>query len=448
LPAEAFDPVSRGHLTLASDLHAIEQSGFNLSDPASADTWVVWDGHARPDNSEVSRNADRLRAEWFHSNFTMFTLAYYYTADDRYARKAVSLARRWWLDDETAMLPKLDFSQGDRAPSKRHFGIIEMRGIAMALDAVALLKRSRAWDEARDGERMQRWCSAYADWLDGSEEGRSPNNHRWFYMVQLAAVRRCANPSVASNASHPASAARVLAEAMVSLRSSSSVAATRATGRRQLTSVRQPAENARGARGVSLGPQRNSLRPSRGAFGSNATASPSLGERSTARPQLHAWAPAACIGADGSMAQERKIPKTDVARSRALHYHYFAAHALLFMWRAAENLGMNWHADELRVTLPKTIELLGLHRIRAMQSSAGSKPAASGADVVELVDGDHFSVAEMTERMTLLCQWLLDLGGREEKDIIEAVCETVPAPPLMPDSVLHSGMLPFGNVVW
>ena len=211
-------------------------------------------------------------------------------------------------------------------------------------------------------------------------------------MVQLAAVRRCANPQMVDDTTGkgmgPLSSAGVLEQAFVSKRG---------------------------------------------------------------RP-LKTWAPAACIQDNGVMPKEQ-------VRSRALHYHFFAAHALLLLWRAAENLGLTKCADQLRVALPKTIALLGAHRQRAIRkhSEAPLKVKPCQRHCVILRDQDHFTVADQTARMTLLCQWLSDLGvrdldhdldGRNLTKIAESACQDVPLPSLELGLVLHSGMVPYGNLIW
>ena len=158
--------------------------------------WVKWDGHVRP-GGDAGRG-DRARTEDAHSNLTLFALASFYSNDPRYSVKAAAIARHWWLDNRTGVLPRMTFAEADRAESKRSSGVIEMRSIAMALDAIALLHATTAWT-ADDANALSAWCAEYASWLARSEEQHAQNNHRWWYAVQLSAVQHCANQPLASN---------------------------------------------------------------------------------------------------------------------------------------------------------------------------------------------------------------------------------------------------------
>lgn len=164
--------------------------------------WVRWPRHRRPGAdlwSEGSERWDATRAIDFYSNFTMFSLTYYYTGQEKFARKAVHLARRWWLDTDTMMLPHAQYADFNRGADKRAHAIMFSAGLLWALDALGLVKASPAWT-SHDDTRMVRWCQLLSDWLV-SKAGACARDHETFgvhYAAQLATVRRCAGaPDVA-----------------------------------------------------------------------------------------------------------------------------------------------------------------------------------------------------------------------------------------------------------
>ncbi|KAJ1635449.1 hypothetical protein T492DRAFT_836118 [Pavlovales sp. CCMP2436] len=92
--------------------------------------FVRCDGHVRPGGTiwgPGSEAFDRTRSYELHSNLTLMALAHFYTGDELFAAKGVELARAWWLDEDTAMLPTLEFAHYSRPRGGRYFGVIEMK---------------------------------------------------------------------------------------------------------------------------------------------------------------------------------------------------------------------------------------------------------------------------------------------------------------------------------
>jgi len=173
---------------------AMATHGWTEADhPLNPDDWITWNGHERPGGEEGA--GDRSRAEHFHSNLTMFSLASFFSNDFRYSERAVELVRKWWLDEETGMLPTLKYAQANRPEDERYPGVIEMRSIATALDAVALLKGTPSW-LPQDEAKMRGWCQKYSNWLRDTPERLTDNSHRWWWGVQDIAVLQCASGRV------------------------------------------------------------------------------------------------------------------------------------------------------------------------------------------------------------------------------------------------------------
>ena len=119
-------------------------------------------------------------------------LTYFFTGDERYAQKAATLTRTWFLDPATRMNPNLEHAQA--IPGINHgrgIGIIESRGLLDLIDGLALLADCPAWT-AKDAAAMTEWLSAYYGWLTTSKNGRdeaaAENNHGSWCDAQTVAL--------------------------------------------------------------------------------------------------------------------------------------------------------------------------------------------------------------------------------------------------------------------
>jgi hypothetical protein len=120
------------------------------------------------------------------------TLAYYFTGDETYARRASLLLRTWFLDPATRMNPNLRYAQAiPGVVDGRGIGIIDNHRLIRLLDGVAMLERSPAWTAA-DREGLRAWMDTYLTWLrtseNGVDEADEHNNHGTWYDAQVAAV--------------------------------------------------------------------------------------------------------------------------------------------------------------------------------------------------------------------------------------------------------------------
>ena len=153
--------------------------------------YVQRDGERNP---EVDSGTDRQDVEKTFDSAYDLSLAWYYTGERRYARKAGQVLRTWFLDPATRMNPHLDHAQF--IPCKydgRAIGIIDFsQSYTSVLDAIAILETGAPGWSKSDRTAMRAWNTDYRDWLEnsafGGEEGAAENNHGTFYDMQLAAL--------------------------------------------------------------------------------------------------------------------------------------------------------------------------------------------------------------------------------------------------------------------
>lgn len=145
-------------------------------------------------NPEVDTGTDRLDVEKVFDSTYDLTLAWYYTGEKRYAEKAATVLRTWFLDPETRMNPNLDHAQF--IPCKydgRAIGIIDFsQSYTSVVDAIAILGTGAPGWSKSDRSAMGKWNKDFLGWLVnsdfGKQESAARNNHGTFYDMQVAAL--------------------------------------------------------------------------------------------------------------------------------------------------------------------------------------------------------------------------------------------------------------------
>jgi hypothetical protein len=119
-------------------------------------------------------------------------VAYYFSGDEAYARRASLLLRTWFIAPETHMNPNLRYGQAiPGVTDGRGIGLIDTRELSSIADAVGLMRPSSAWTAA-DDRAMRAWAREFLQWMrtspQGQEEARATNNHGSWYDVQVVAL--------------------------------------------------------------------------------------------------------------------------------------------------------------------------------------------------------------------------------------------------------------------
>ena len=158
-------------------------------DPAKADglPYIRRDGERNPAALE---NTDDAAFSLLGPAIETLGLAYWFSGDERYARKAALLARVWFLDPATRMNPNFQHAQAiPGITDGRGIGIIEARRLINVNEGLALIAGSSAWTDA-DRAAFHTWLTAFYEWLTTSANGRdeqaAENNHGTWYDAQVA----------------------------------------------------------------------------------------------------------------------------------------------------------------------------------------------------------------------------------------------------------------------
>lgn len=149
--------------------------------------YIQKDGQSNPELEKYDRNP---LGDMATSVFNL-SVAYYYSGDERYARKAVEQLRVWFIDKDTKMNPHLDYAQfipGTNGNKGRAAGLIDAYSFVRMLNAVQLLSTSKNYT-GKDKKALQQWFTDFSGWWQTTDqaiaERNATNNHGLAYDIQL-----------------------------------------------------------------------------------------------------------------------------------------------------------------------------------------------------------------------------------------------------------------------
>ena len=167
----------------------MSQAPYFWKNPNTKDgfPYVRRDGERNP---EIKRFPDHDLLDQMIETIDALGVAYYFTENEIYARRAAEILRLWFVDEKTKMNPNLEFAQAiPGLNTGRGIGIIETRNLTRVVDAIGLLENSKSWSKT-DQKNLENWFDQYLTWLLSSKNGRdeaaAKNNHGTFYDVQVA----------------------------------------------------------------------------------------------------------------------------------------------------------------------------------------------------------------------------------------------------------------------
>jgi hypothetical protein len=168
-------------------------SAYWWPDPQKADglPWIRRDGQVDP--ASKNDQSDGIRLATFTARVQDLTLAWYFSGQQRYADKAASLLRAWFITPQTRMNPNLNYAQGIPGHNAgRNAGVLDGRYFSTRIvDSLLLLRGNSAWT-ADDEQKMHQWMTDYFHWLRSSpiaiKESKTKNNHGNWYATQVAGI--------------------------------------------------------------------------------------------------------------------------------------------------------------------------------------------------------------------------------------------------------------------
>jgi len=160
--------------------------------PNTADgfPWILKDGEINPMTRDDNNDQGRLKDMFGSLNELM--MAYYFSGDVKYAEKARSIIKIWFIDDATKVNPNVNFGQGvPRVVEGRRAGIIEWVGSSKLITASQLLTFNNLLS-ASEKQSLNSWISDYYKWLKtssyGIENDNGKQNHSTCYDYQMVGI--------------------------------------------------------------------------------------------------------------------------------------------------------------------------------------------------------------------------------------------------------------------
>ena len=193
LTAGPWSVTDKKRLAPSGDRHDYMSFGpYWWPDPSKPDglPYIRRDGQVNPGSRGDESNSPSFKL--MSSAVSTLALAYYFSDDEQYARRAALLLRTWFVDSATRMNPNLRFGQAIPGVTEgRGIGLIDTRDLSSLVDAIGLLRASRHWTPG-DDRAMLDWAAEFLRWMrtspQGQDESKATNNHGTWYDVQLVAL--------------------------------------------------------------------------------------------------------------------------------------------------------------------------------------------------------------------------------------------------------------------
>lgn len=148
------------------------------------------DGERNPETR--GDNVDRTSAGNLFFNVKTLAWAYYFSNDEKYAKKTLELFETWFINQKTKMNPNLNYAQGiPGICTGRGIGIIDWSGINSLISPIQILEDKKLIP-LEIKTQLHNWFNEYLHWLVSSEYGQNEdkyfNNHGTWFDVQVVSI--------------------------------------------------------------------------------------------------------------------------------------------------------------------------------------------------------------------------------------------------------------------
>ncbi len=167
-------------------------------DPSKPDglPYIRKDGQRNPET--LSDEVDRYSMAKLFKNVESLGWAYYFSGEEKYAKKATLLLETWFVNEETKMNPNLNYAQGIAGRfDGRLGGIIDLSTKIDQLYSPIQILEANHFFSKNSKEILFGWFKDYLDWLltvgsvpgnDGKIEADAKNNHGTHYDAQAVGI--------------------------------------------------------------------------------------------------------------------------------------------------------------------------------------------------------------------------------------------------------------------
>ncbi|WP_158837311.1 alginate lyase family protein [Polaribacter sp. L3A8] len=154
--------------------------------------WIVKDGEINP--MARGKDTDHIRLREMFSSLDNLSMAYYFSDDIKYANKAKSILKTWFIDEATKVNPNLNYGQGIPGEVEgRRAGMISWHKIAVVVNSVQLLEAHKVLN-LDEMQVLNKWFLDYYTWAKtnrmGIENDNGKQNHSTNYDFILVGLAR------------------------------------------------------------------------------------------------------------------------------------------------------------------------------------------------------------------------------------------------------------------
>lgn len=191
LTAKAESVMDKKQVPASGDKHDyMSLAPYFWPDPSNpSGPYIRKDGQKNP---EINDYSDHKAIDNTTKAVKYLCLAYYFTNDEAYAKKASELVHVFFLDAATKMNPNMKFAQAIKGVNDgRGTGILDSRAFVDVVSFIGLIDGSKAWTNT-DKDALKAWFSEYYDWLSNSKNGKdernAKNNHGIWFDTQMLGI--------------------------------------------------------------------------------------------------------------------------------------------------------------------------------------------------------------------------------------------------------------------
>jgi len=191
LTVNAASVTSKKQVPVSGDKHDyMSLAPYYWPDPNNpTGPYIRKDGKRNPEMNEIS---DHKAIDNTTKAVTYLSLAYYFTHDEAYAKKASQLLHVFFLDTATKMNPNMNYAQSVKGVNDgRGTGILDSRSFVYVVSFIGLINGSKAWSNT-DDQQLKAWFTEYYDWLStskgGHDERNAKNNHGIWFDTQMLGI--------------------------------------------------------------------------------------------------------------------------------------------------------------------------------------------------------------------------------------------------------------------
>jgi hypothetical protein len=163
---------------------------------SDGEPYIRKDGERNPET--LSDEVDRASMAKLFRNVESLGWAYYFSGEEKYAKKATLLLEIWFVNEETRMNPNLNYAQG--IPGRfdgRLGGIIDLSTKIDQIYSPIQILEDNHFLSGNTRTNLYGWFEDYLDWLftvgskpgkDGKNEADAENNHGTHFDAQAVGI--------------------------------------------------------------------------------------------------------------------------------------------------------------------------------------------------------------------------------------------------------------------